>query len=83
MHEVTDSVDCKEVQNRKKKLISARSCGSSHDTDLLLLAVDASPIITGNQKLILEGAALDVINEKETGADKVTTHRTVWPKLDI
>lgn len=92
MHEVTDFVDSKEVQNRKK-LISARSCGSSHDPDLLLLsylrttsniqqAIDAFPIITGNQNLILEGEALNVINEKGTRANEVTQHRIVWPKLD-
>lgn len=57
----------------QKEPDAARGCGSTDD--LLLLgylktSADTSPFVTGNQNLIQEGAALDVINKRGTGADK-------------
>lgn len=43
-------------------------------------ATDTAPFVTGKQNLILEGSALDVINEKGTGAK--TPQRTEWLKSD-
>lgn len=38
-------------------------------------AAGTSPFVTGNQNLILGGAALDVINERGTGANEETPCR--------
>ncbi len=92
MHEFADLLTLRKC--RIEQTHQCQTCGRPDDTDLLLLgylkstadsqlARDTSPFVTGNQNLILEGAALGVINKRGTRANEGTPRRPEWLHLTV